>query len=1009
MIKRLIIFLAAWGLLMGSAMLLFCCGPVVIGPSSFVRLLANDSGGSSFIPLDPVLASPSDLKGSAVSSIQVDLTWTDNSIDEIGFEVERSIDQENYITIASLDADVTSYSDVAGPTNEITQNTLYSYRVRAMGEELISEYSDVAPVLTLLNEPTEFKANAITNELILLAWNNNDTQGDTFEIERSTDNLSFDLIDEIPVDDPSSGTLYEDTKDLKQDTTYFYRVRAVGADDENLSMYAYLEDGQYPTTPGPNVSFYVPDDFPTIQGAIDKAGSGDLILVRPGTYMENIDFIGKNIILQSCGGPYVTTIDGAALGSVVTFQTGETSFAVLDGFTIKNGKSSLGAGVLCLDASPTISNNIIRKNEAVTQGGGIYCSGGTPLISHNTIMDNRAAGFLSQGGGISSNASSPTIEHNRIESNRTDGNAWSQGGGIHCSGSTSPLIQGNIIKNNKAMGGVLGCFGGGIDCNGATPSILNNSILGNSAQGVTGQGGGIRCSGSPKPMIANNLIKGNTSNFYGGGIFCSDSSPYIYNNTIANNTATTKGGGIGLMFASTKPWLRNTIVWGNQAGAEPQIALVEILGEKPSPNVQFCDVEGGWNGTGNIDEDPEFLDTASGNFHLIGSSACRDSGTNAVAGDIPDIDLDSEARNSGTMDMGMDEYYSYPAGEHRVPQQFSSIQTVLDTAAADGDVLIVAPDVAFGGPYVENLNFNGLGVLIKSAEGADMTTLDGGKAGSVVIFENGEGPDAILRGFKIVNGATLTWGGGIYCNASSPTLRDNLFTGNLASIEGGGICCDNSQPTLRDNTFMGNWAGSGGAICLTSSDAALTGNYLCGNIAELGGGLFSEESAPAIVNNAFSTNESRAFGVGKGGGIYLNASSPEFRNNTVFKNMAEEAGGGLYLEKQSAPTIQNSLVWGNTAGADAQISDVEALAQVTYCDVEGGIWPGDGNISEDPKLASKMNGELLLRQDPVQEGIINPCVDTGDPASPLIDGTTRTDGVADTGIVDIGYHYPAGP
>ena len=62
-------------------------------------------------------------------------------------------------------------------------------------------------------------------------------------------------------------------------------------------------------------------------------------------------------------------------------------------------------------------------------------------------------------------------------------------------------------------------------------------------------------------------------------------------------------------------------------------------------------------------------------------------------------------------------------------------------------------------------------------------------------------------------------------------------------------------------------------------------------------------------------------------------------------------------------------------------------------------------IDADPLFADPLFDDFHLRQDPCQTGVMNPCVDTGDPVSPLLAGSTRTDGVADSGIVDMGYHY----
>src|SRR5262245_39748080 len=84
----------------------------------------------------------------------------------------------------------------------------------------------------------------------------------------------------------------------------------------------------------------VPADQPTIQMAINAAANGDLVQVAPGTYIENINFLGKAIRVESEQGPEVTTIDGNHAGPVVTFVTRETLQSVLSGFTIRNGMAS---------------------------------------------------------------------------------------------------------------------------------------------------------------------------------------------------------------------------------------------------------------------------------------------------------------------------------------------------------------------------------------------------------------------------------------------------------------------------------------------------------------------------------------------------------------------------------------------------------------------------------------------------------------------------------------------
>ncbi len=95
---------------------------------------------------------------------------------------------------------------------------------------------------------------------------------------------------------------------------------------------------------------YVLADYLTTQSAIDASSNGDEIIVSPGTYKENINFKGKNIILRSTdpSNPAVvasTIIDGNKAGPVVTFSGSERPTCVLSGFTITNGYAENGGGI----------------------------------------------------------------------------------------------------------------------------------------------------------------------------------------------------------------------------------------------------------------------------------------------------------------------------------------------------------------------------------------------------------------------------------------------------------------------------------------------------------------------------------------------------------------------------------------------------------------------------------------------------------------------------------------
>ena len=134
--------------------------------------------------------------------------------------------------------------------------------------------------------------------------------------------------------------------------------------------------------------------FDRIQEAIDVAADGVCVIVRPGTYYENIDFSGKQIELTGIdphdpNGVGFPVIDGAGTGPVVSFTHGEDPNCGLTGFVITRGEGDLAGGIYCQDSSPTIANCLIVGNRVSDpNGAAIYCSDSNAVFSHCTIVDN---------------------------------------------------------------------------------------------------------------------------------------------------------------------------------------------------------------------------------------------------------------------------------------------------------------------------------------------------------------------------------------------------------------------------------------------------------------------------------------------------------------------------------------------------------------------------------------------------------------------------------------------
>jgi hypothetical protein len=177
--------------------------------------------------------------------------------------------------------------------------------------------------------------------------------------------------------------------------------------------------------------------------------------------------------------------------------------------------------------------------------------------------------------------------------------------------------------------------------------VLEGFIITN---GNAAGGAGVYCDTS-SPTIQNCVIAKNSASL-GGGLFCYNSSPLIWHVTFYGNDVSVSGGGMYLKSGSD-PTVRNSILWNDSAPASPEIHL-----DGASVTVEYSDVDGGWPGTGNIDANPDFADTADDDYHIEYSSPCRDTGF-YFAGN-PKMDFEWDDRKAyGNPDMGADEFHQH--------------------------------------------------------------------------------------------------------------------------------------------------------------------------------------------------------------------------------------------------------------------------------------------------------------------------------------------------------------
>ena len=363
-----------------------------------------------------------------------------------------------------------------------------------------------------------------------------------------------------------------------------------------------------------------PTLYPTIQAAVNAAKDGDTVKVGDGTYSgdgnRDIDFGGKSITVTSQDGPAKTIIDCGGYASTdgsgnhrgFYIHTSETN-AVISGFTVMNGYEYAydgiehigGGGILIFNSSPLIQNCVIMDNSAY-EGGGVckynFQYNKDTITLADCIIENNFGGF---GGGVY---------------NINDG-----GGKI-------ALTSCTFTSNTASVGyGYAGGQGGGVfndNGNGNnTITLTNCTFVGNTASNAAGYAGGNGGGG---------VYNSNYS--YGSNDVIALTNCSFNRNTAGNNSIS--GGGICNEEGSGIITLTNEILYGDIGG---EIGRNHYL--TSNAVASYCDIQGGYAGTSNIDTDPLFANASAGDLHLMPGSPCLGAGTPNGA---PATDKDGKSR-----------------------------------------------------------------------------------------------------------------------------------------------------------------------------------------------------------------------------------------------------------------------------------------------------------------------------------------------------------------------------
>ncbi|MDD5341906.1 MAG: right-handed parallel beta-helix repeat-containing protein [Patescibacteria group bacterium] len=315
-------------------------------------------------------------------------------------------------------------------------------------------------------------------------------------------------------------------------------------------------------------TYSVPDQYATIQAAIDVAEAGDVVSVGPGTYTDCVHEIGdqygviyhcvvmkSGVSLISEAGPETTIIDAQSLGRVILADSCDSGTRI-EGFTIRGGLLSMrdGAGISCAYSEIEFVNDIITNNVGC-RGGGVSISGGANHFSDCVFAGNQADYY---------------------------------GGGLYCAGSNSVFEDCRFSENIAHVGG------GGVACvdSGGDPTFT-------------------RC-----------LIDHNTCSSGGGGIWASNTQAVFNNCTVSDNEAE-RGASFYITCLGYVSFYCSILAYG----IGPAVCCVCDSGS----SFQCCDIFGhtfgdemcGIDAGGNFSLDPEFSDRASGGYRLSATSPCQ--------------------------------------------------------------------------------------------------------------------------------------------------------------------------------------------------------------------------------------------------------------------------------------------------------------------------------------------------------------------------------------------------
>ncbi len=622
------------------------------------------------------------------------------------------------------------------------------------------------------------------------------------------------------------------------------------------------------------------------------------------------------------GGMYTTSGSPVITGCVFSdnraeyagggLYSNDTVALTVTGCTFANNSAGGGAGLLNNSNSAVISNCTFTGNAASDSGGGLNCA--CKLNMTACTFSNNMAG---RGGGLKFSGQTPSTISDCVF---TDNSVSRQGGGMFLSGGLA-LLNCRVSQNASLENGA------GIYLDRSSVAVRNTEILGNRAV----CGGGLYVD-SGSNAFENCVLYANAAT-YGGGLYIYGATTLTAMNcTLVRNSA--QSGRAFYADDKSTPLLTNCILWNDPGG--------EIgLGGTAIATITYSCVQGGYDGVGNVTEEPLFLDSDSGSLKLRTGSPCIDTGTDSGA---PDTDFSGAPRPQGAgHDMGA---YEGAVSESDIVH--------LNIAASPADAGRTVPSAgthACTRGSIATVAATGAGMRFVRWEGdlpATSSTIsvpmDSDKSVTAVFegnirYVNAANDSGVEDGFSwatafreiqaAVDAAAADRGGEVWVAAGTYTGVSGQVLTMLPTVSlYGGFAGIELVRAQR------NWAvhrtiidGEKTRRCLEGSDEArLDGFVLLDGYANQGGGMRNQLSSPVVANCTFDNNVAS-----DGGGMFNNASAPEIVDCVFVGNRAghsDSSDGGAMYNLNSSPSVIRCDFSGNTAGNAGGVYNLKSAPTV---------------------------------------------------------------------------------